>query len=86
MKLEFVALEMAGSEVEWLKNFLANLPLWMKPTSSVLVHCYCQSTLTIAKNKNYNEKKKHIQLRNNLVKQLLRNGTISIDYVKSNKI
>jgi len=25
MELEFVALEMAGSEAEWLKNFLANI-------------------------------------------------------------
>jgi len=32
MESEFVALEMAGSEVEWLKNFLANIPLGMKPT------------------------------------------------------
>ena len=30
MESEFVALEMAGSEAEWLKNFLANIPLGMK--------------------------------------------------------
>jgi len=27
MKFEFVALEMAGSEAEWLENFLANILL-----------------------------------------------------------
>jgi len=31
-EIEFVALEMDGSEAEWLKNFLANIPLGMKPT------------------------------------------------------
>jgi len=51
MESEFVALEMAGSEVEWLKNFLANIPLGMKPTPSASIHCDCQSTITIAKKK-----------------------------------
>ena len=32
MESEFVALEMAGSEAEWLKNFLANITLGMKST------------------------------------------------------
>jgi len=51
---EFVAFEMAGSEVEWLKNFLANIPLGMKPTPSISMHCDCQSTIIIDKNKTYN--------------------------------
>ena len=68
MESEFVALEMAGSEVEWLKNFLANIPLGMKPTPSVSMHCDCQSAITIAKNKTFNGKNRHIQLRHNLVK------------------
>jgi len=68
MKSEFVALEMANSEVEWLKNFLANISLGMKPTPSISIHCDCQSAIAIAKNKNYNGKNRHIQLRHNLVK------------------
>jgi len=36
---EFIALEMVGSEAEWLKNFLANIPVGMKPTPFVLIHC-----------------------------------------------
>jgi len=41
MESEFVALKMAGSEAEWLKNFLANIPLGMKRTPSVSIHCDC---------------------------------------------
>ena len=52
MEYEFVALEMAGSEAKWLKNFLANFPLGMKPIPSVPMHSDCQ--LAIAKNKTYN--------------------------------
>jgi len=68
MEYEFVALEMAGSEAEWLKNFLSNIPLWMKPTLSMSIRCDCQSARAITKNKNYNGKNIHIQLRHNLVK------------------
>jgi len=34
MESKFVAFEIAGSEAEWLKNFLANISLGMKPTPS----------------------------------------------------
>jgi len=75
---EFVALEMAGSEAEWLKNFLSNILLGMKTTTFVSMHYDCQSVIAIARNKTYNGNNIH-----NLVKQLLKSGTISIDYVKS---
>ena len=81
--IEFISPKMATSVTKWLKNFLANIPLGMKPISYVSIHCDCQSTIAIAKDKNYNGKNKHIQLRHNLVKQQLKRGTISIDIVKS---
>ena len=81
---EFVALELAGTEAELLeKNFLANIPLGDKPTTSILLHCDSQSAIATAKNKTFNGKNRHIQLRHNIVRQLLRDGVISIDYVKS---
>jgi len=49
MESEFVALEMVGSKVEWLKNFLGNIPLGIKPTSYVSIHCDFQSAIAIAK-------------------------------------
>jgi len=51
----------------------------MKPTHYVSIHFDYQSTIVIAKNKNYNAKNRHIQLIQNLVKQL--NRTIFIDYM-----
>ena len=82
MESDFVALDMVGSEAKWLKNFLANIPLGMKPTPSMSMHCDSQSLINVAKNKTYNGKNRYIQLRHDIVKQLLKNGTISIDYVK----
>ena len=83
MESKFIALELTGSEAEWLKNFLAEIPLGIKPTPSVSMHCDCKSAITIAKNKTFNGKNRHIRLRHNVIKQLLKDGIISIDYVKS---
>ena len=41
MESEFIALESAGKEAEWLKNFLSGIPLGMQPTPSVSMHCDC---------------------------------------------
>jgi len=60
MKLELVSLEMARSEVEWLKNLLADIPFGMKPTSYVWMHYDWQLATTITKNKTYNGNKKYI--------------------------
>jgi len=73
---------MDGSKTEWLKNFLANIPLGMKPTPIVSMHYNSQSATIVAKNKTFNGKSRHIQLRHNVVKQLLKNETTFIDYVK----
>ena len=83
LESEFVTLEIDGSETEWLKKLLANIPLGMKLAPSVSMHCDSQSAIVVGKNKSYNGKNRHIQLRQNVVKQLLKNETISIDYVES---
>ena len=47
------------------------------------MHCDCQAVISVGKNKTFNGKNRHIRLRNEVVKQLLIDGIISIDYVKS---
>jgi hypothetical protein len=66
-----------------VEEFLTEIPLGIKPTPSISMYCDCQATITIAKNKSFNGKNQHIRLRYDVVKQLLKNKIISIDYVKS---
>ena len=47
------------------------------------MHCDCQVAITTAKNKTFNGKNRHIRLRHDVIKYLLKDGIISIDYVKS---
>ena len=83
MKSEFIALGSTGKEVEWLRNFLSRILLEMQLTPLVFIHCDCQTKISIAKNKSFNGKNRHIRLRHEVMKQLLKDGIISIDYVKS---
>ena len=67
MEAEFIALEKASSEDEWLRNFLADIPLWTRPAPSVSMHCDSQVAITKAKSKIFNGKNMHIHLRHNIV-------------------
>ncbi|GJX96525.1 retrovirus-related pol polyprotein from transposon TNT 1-94 [Tanacetum coccineum] len=83
MEAEFVALDKAAEEAEWLRSFLKGILLWPKLVTAVCTHCDSMAALTRAKNHIYNSKSRHIRRRHNTIKDLLRNGIISIDYVTS---
>ena len=57
--------------------------MWPKPVPAICIHCDSQSAIGRAQNHMYNGKARHIRRRHNTVRQLLSNGIISIDYIKS---
>ena len=83
MELEFIALDKAGEEAEWLRNFLEDIHNWPKPVPVVCIHCDSQEAIERARNVMYNGKSRHIYRRHDIVRQLLFSGIITIDYVKS---
>ena len=52
---------------------------------AICIQCDSQSAIGRAQNHMYNSKSRHIRRRHNTVRQLLSNGIISIDYIKSNE-
>ena len=83
MESEFIALDKAGEEAEWLRQFLEDIPVWPKPVSAICIHCDSQSAIGRAENNMYNGKSRHIRRRHNTVKHLLSCAIISIEYIKS---
>ncbi|KAL0358276.1 UNVERIFIED_CONTAM: hypothetical protein Sangu_0677000, partial [Sesamum angustifolium] len=51
----------------------------------VSIHCDSQAAIGIAKNYAYNGKRRHIRIRHGAVKELLKNGIISLEYVRSER-
>ncbi|KAD5960509.1 hypothetical protein E3N88_11981 [Mikania micrantha] len=83
MESEFIALDKAGEEEEWLRQFVEDVPGWPKPMSTICIHCDCQSAIGRAQSAMYNGKSRHIRRRHNTIRQLLSMRVISIDYVRS---
>jgi hypothetical protein len=83
MESEFIALDKAGEEAEWLRNFLEDIPMWEQPVPAICIHCDSQSAIGRALSSMYNGKSRHIRRRHKTVRQLLSNGIISIEYIRS---
>ena len=84
MELEFIALDKAIEEVEWLRQVLEDIPRWLKLVSAITIHCDNQSAIGRAQSNMYNGKPRHIYHRHNTVKQLLSSRAVFILYVRSN--
>jgi len=83
MESEFIALDKAGEEAEWLRNFLEDISFWPKPLAPICIHCDSEAAIGRAGSVMYNGKSRHIRRRHNTVRQLLSSGIITIDYVRS---
>ncbi|PHT76692.1 hypothetical protein T459_20214 [Capsicum annuum] len=83
MESEFIALDKASEEEEWLRNFLEDISYGPKPVALVCIHCDSQAAIGRAGSMMYNFKSHHIQQRHNTIRELLSSGIINVDYVKS---
>ncbi|PHT76524.1 hypothetical protein T459_20046 [Capsicum annuum] len=54
MESEFITLDKAGKEVEWLQNFLKDNPYWPRPVAPGCIHCDSQTVIGRAGSKKYN--------------------------------
>ena len=82
MKSKFIALNKVVEEVEWIQNFLKGILYWPKLVPNLYVHCNSQSIIERVQSNMYNGKSRHICHKYIIVKHLLSNRIISLDYVK----
>ncbi|GJU97058.1 zinc finger, CCHC-type containing protein [Tanacetum coccineum] len=82
MKSEFVALAAASKEAEWLRNLVYEIPVWPKPIAPISIRCDSAPTMTNAYSQIYNGKSRHLGVRHSMVRKLIRNGVISIEFVR----
>ncbi|GJY29826.1 zinc finger, CCHC-type containing protein [Tanacetum coccineum] len=83
MESEFMALAAAGKEAKWLKNLLLEIPLWSKPIAPISIHYDSAATLAKAYSQMYNGKSRHLGVRHSMIRELITNGVISIEFVRS---
>ncbi|GJW02881.1 zinc finger, CCHC-type containing protein [Tanacetum coccineum] len=83
MDSKFVALADAGKEAKWLRNFIHEIPIWPKPIVSISIHCDSVATLAKAYSQIHNGKSRHLGVRHSMIRKLIMNGVISIEFVWS---
>ncbi|GJZ92148.1 zinc finger, CCHC-type containing protein [Tanacetum coccineum] len=83
MESEFVALAAAGKEAKWLENLLLEILLWSKPIAPISICCDSVATLAKAYSQMYNGKSRHLGIRHSMIREIITNGVISIDFVRS---
>ncbi|GJV30883.1 hypothetical protein Tco_1391283 [Tanacetum coccineum] len=83
MESKFVALAAAGKEAEWLRNLILKIPLCSKPIAPISICCNSAATLAKAYTQMYNGKSRHLGVRHNMIRELIMNGVISIEFVMS---
>ncbi|GJR43159.1 hypothetical protein Tco_1311262 [Tanacetum coccineum] len=82
-KYEFIALAVAGKEAEWLKNLIHEILIWPKLIAPLSIHCDSPATLAKAYSQIYNGKSRHLGVRHSMIKELIMNCVISIEFVQS---
>ncbi|GJZ27314.1 zinc finger, CCHC-type containing protein [Tanacetum coccineum] len=80
---EFVALATAGKEAEWLKNLFLKIPLWVKTIAPISIRCDSVATLAKAYSQMYNGKSRYLGVRRSMIRELITNGVVSIEFVRS---
>ncbi|GJR17452.1 hypothetical protein Tco_0965979 [Tanacetum coccineum] len=83
MESEFVALTAAGTEAKWLRNLILEIPLWSKPITPISILCSSAATLAKAYSQMYNGKSRHLGVRHSMIRELIMNGVVSIEFVWS---
>ncbi|GJV48239.1 zinc finger, CCHC-type containing protein [Tanacetum coccineum] len=82
---KFVALVAACEEAEWLRNLIHETPLGSKPIAPISILCDSAATLAKAYSQMYNGKSRHLGVRHNMICELITNGVVSIEFVRSQR-
>nr|GEV65968.1 zinc finger, CCHC-type [Tanacetum cinerariifolium] len=77
------ALAVAGKEAEWLRNLIHEIPIWPKPIAPIYIRCDSAPIIARAYSQTYNGKSKHLGVRHGMVRELIKNGVISIKFVRT---
>nr|GEW13170.1 hypothetical protein [Tanacetum cinerariifolium] len=81
MESEFAALTGADKEEKWLRNLIHEIPIWPKPIASISIYCDSIATLAKAYSQMYNGTSRHLGVRHSMIRGLIMNGVISIEFV-----
>ena len=79
---EYMAVTEAVKEAIWLQGLLSELEMEQK---HIKVHCDSQSAIHLSKNQVYHARTKHIDVRYHVVREILEEGGVIIQKIRTTK-
>ncbi|GJT39065.1 reverse transcriptase domain-containing protein [Tanacetum coccineum] len=73
----------ASKEAEWLRNLILEIPLWSNPITPISIHSDIAATLAKADSQIYNGKSRHLGVKHSMIRKLIMNGVVSMEFVRS---
>ncbi|KAH6556871.1 hypothetical protein KP509_1Z127500 [Ceratopteris richardii] len=80
---EYMSMTLALKEGIWLKEFIEESKLY-KP-QPLLLHCNNLSAILLARNLKHSEKTKHIAIKVQFIRELVRDGSIVLTHVRTDQ-
>ncbi|GKE16952.1 hypothetical protein Tco_1424529, partial [Tanacetum coccineum] len=78
-----MALVAVGKKAEWLRNPILEISLWSKPIAPISIRCDRAAKLAKAYIQMYNGKSRHLGVKHSMICELITNGVIFIEFVRS---
>ena len=75
---EYIAANLASCQAVWLKRLLSDFGYTENEPISIL--CDSTSAISLSKNNVFHQKRKHIDTRFHFIRELVKNGDISLDF------
>lgn len=65
-----------------IKNLFLEISLVKKSMPTIYVLCDNQPVISVCNNKHVNHKRKHLSIRHSMMRYLIKNGYLTLEYVK----
>jgi hypothetical protein len=83
MEAELTALDIATTEVEWLRELLLDLPVVEKPIPGILINCDNQTVITkVNSSKDNMKSSRRVKRRLKSVRKQRSSGVIAVEYIQ----
>lgn len=86
MESEYIAMSMAGKDLMWFRRFLRTIPFIDTKKGPITLYCDNQAAIYNAKNERISKHSKHIAMRYNDIRSLIKKGKVMLEYLPTNQM